>query len=414
MEGFSSLVLPGGVDVPRQLSRVLTLGLYPIARPIHGGQRRLERIVATYRSLGLDCLYLAVYPPFAAQSEPRRSTEFRSKFKRIGWLDPTSAVYDVHSGIVASEDPRCRRWLRRHFQRFNPTHVHIEQPFMWPAFELLKRTEDPHLELIYSSQNVEGRLKRTILERTGHQPRYIDKVVEYIEELERRAVASARLVICASRDEQEYYEELGAAETVVCRNGASAIIADRTPSVRSAVEPYLLCVGSGYPPNLDGFAALLLEPALFFLPPRLALVVAGGMADGVALHPAFKEYEAANRRRVELRPDISDNALDDLKAHAHGFFLPITHGGGTNLKTAEAILSGKWVVATSVAMRGFSEFEGAQGILVEDERRAFRDRLRDVLARPRLELDSATREARRGVEWENSLAPLRNWILSNR
>jgi hypothetical protein len=285
---------------------------------------------------------------------------------------------------------------------------------MLPAFELLKRTEDPQLELIYSSQNVEGKLKRTILERMGDRPRYIDKIVEYIDELERRAVASARLVICASHDEREYYEELGATEIVVCRNGTSAPIANRTPSIRSVDEPYLLCVGSGYLPNLDGFAALLLEPALFFLPPRIALVVAGGMAGGLALHPAFMEYEAANRRRVELRPDISDDDLDDLKTYAHGFFLPITHGGGTNLKTAEAILSSKWVVATSVAMRGFGEFEGAQGILVQDEPRDFRDRLRHVLARPRLELDSETRESRRGVEWENSLAPLRQWILANR
>ena len=138
------------------------------------------------------------------------------------------------------------------------------------------------------------------------------------------------------------------------------------------------------------------------------------MAGGLATHPAFTEYEAANRRRVELRPEISDEELDVLKVHAHGFFVPITHGGGTNLKTAEAILSCKWVVATSVAMRGFSEFENAPGILVEDEPPIFRDCLREVLARPPLELDSATREARRSVEWEYSLAPLRQWILANR
>ncbi len=285
---------------------------------------------------------------------------------------------------------------------------------MLPAFEVLKRTEDPHLELIYSSQNIEGDLKRTILERTGYQPRFIDRVVEYIEELERRAVQSARLVICASRDERQYYEELGATEVVVCRNGASASVSSRTPAMRSITEPYLLCVGSGYPPNMDGFVELLLDPALFFLPPRLALVAAGGMAGGLATHPVFKQYESANRRRVELRPEISDEELDVLKMHAHGFFVPITHGGGTNLKTAEAILSSKWVVATSAAIRGFSEFENAQGILVEDEPRMFRDRLREVLERPPLELDSATREARRTVEWEYSLAPLRQWILANR
>jgi glycosyl transferase family 4/glycosyl transferase family 1 len=399
--------------MPRRLSRILGLGLYPIARPVHGGQRRLSKIMATYRSLGLDCLYLAVYPPFAAQSEPRRPTEFRSKFKRIGWLNPNGLVYDVHSGIVASEDPKCRRWLQRHCRHFGPTHVHIEQPFMLPAFEMLKRTEDPNLELIYSSQNIEGELKRTILDQAGHRPHFVDRVVEYIEELERRAVRSAQLVICASRDELQYYEALGAIEILVCRNGASAAPASVVPT-RSITDPYLLCVGSGYPPNIDGFVSFLLDPALFFLPPRLALVAAGGMAGGLASDPAFKQYESANRRRIELRPKISDEELEALKMHAHGFFVPITHGGGTNLKTAEAILSSKWVVATSVAMRGFSEFENAQGILVETEPRSFRERLQEVLARPPLDLDPAARDARRAVEWENSLAPLRTWILGNR
>jgi Glycosyl transferases group 1 len=324
-------------------------------------------------------------------------------------------VWDVHSGLFAAENPRCHSWIRRHAQRFAPTHVHIEQPFMLPAFEALKQADHPDVELIYSSQNIEGRLKREILERSDHRPEYIDRVVDYIEELERRAVGSARVVISASRDDGEHYERLGAVDVLVCRNGATAPSARATgPAGRETETRYLLSVGSGYPPNVDGFASLLLDPALLFLPPRRALVVAGGMADGLADDPRFQEYESANRRRVELCGVVSDNELNDLKGHAHGFVVPITHGGGTNLKTAEAIISDKWVVATSVAMRGFTEFIGEEGILVEDEPRAFRERIRDVLAQPALDLRPHAREARRAVEWENSLAPLRRWILANR
>ena len=95
----------GGSGMPRKLSRLLVLGVYPITSPMHGGQRRLEQIVATYRSLGVECLYLAVYPPFAHPTEARRSTYFRSVFQPISWLDPTAFVEDVHTGLFASEDP---------------------------------------------------------------------------------------------------------------------------------------------------------------------------------------------------------------------------------------------------------------------------------------------------------------------
>ena len=138
------------------------------------------------------------------------------------------------------------------------------------------------------------------------------------------------------------------------------------------------------------------------------------MAGGLASQPRFQEYEAANRRRVELRDAVSEDKLDELKDQAHGFVVPITHGGGTNLKTAEAILSNKWVLATSVAMRGFTEFIGSAGVVVEDDPRSFRERLREVLAWPPLALDAGAVEARRGVEWERSLAPLREWVVANR
>ena len=44
-----------------KIKRVLGLGTYPIAKPVHGGQRRVAAIGAFYRSIGIEYVYAAVY-----------------------------------------------------------------------------------------------------------------------------------------------------------------------------------------------------------------------------------------------------------------------------------------------------------------------------------------------------------------
>ena len=78
--------------------------------------------------------------------------------------------------------------------------------------------------------------------------------------------------------------------------------------------------------------------------------------------------------------------LSAVKQGCHGVFLPIRGGGGTNLKTAEALALGKWVVATSTALRGFEAFLGADGVVIADTSADFRRAMRQVLERPPLEL----------------------------
>jgi glycosyltransferase involved in cell wall biosynthesis len=319
----------------------------------------------------------------------------------------------VFAGVLAASDETCFAWLRERAQRFRPTHVHLEQPFMFPAFERLAASVVPDARLIYSSQNIEPPLKRFVLDRSGTSGAYADQVVEWVEHMESEASRTATLVVCASPHERSHYERLGARHVVVCRNGASPMAEVGISGEGAEPIKALLTVGSGHPPNAEGFVETMLAPALFFLPPRPALVVAGGMVKGLAEHPAFRKYEAANCCRLVLRSSPSDDELATLKHRVHGFLLPITHGGGTNLKTAEALLSGKWVVATRTAMRGFEEFVRAPGVIVEDDPRAFRRSVRAVLARPPLALSAHDRGQRRGVEWRNALEPLRQWVVAN-
>jgi hypothetical protein len=87
-------------------------------------------------------------------------------------------------------------------------------------------------------------------------------------------------------------------------------------------------------------------------------------------------------------------------------FCPLTQGGGTNLKTAEALWSGKHIVATSIAMRGFENFIGQSGVHIADEPVVFKSKLREVMEMEPLILAEHEVDARRKVLWDFCLAPL--------
>ena len=96
-----------------------------------------------------------------------------------------------------------------------------------------------------------------------------------------------------------------------------------------------------------------------------------------------------------------------VKATAHAILLPIKFGGGSNLKTAEALATGKWVIASPVAMRGFEEFLDAPGVVVADGPKNFRQAVIKTLNSPPLELTEAAKEIRESVYWDRRFGNLK-------
>lgn len=89
-----------------------------------------------------------------------------------------------------------------------------------------------------------------------------------------------------------------------------------------------------------------------------------------------------------------------MKHHAHAALLPIDFGGGSNLKTAEALASGRWIVATSTALRGFEPFHDEPGIVRADNAAAFHDAMAEIIRRAPLALSPEERLKREGVFWD--------------
>lgn len=171
---------------------------------------------------------------------------------------------------------------------------------------------------------------------------------------------------------------------------------------------FALYCGSAHPPNAEGFFAML-GGGFGSLTPDQCLVIAGGVS--YAIGSDERVHQSANLApRVVLGGHVSDGCLAGLLNAAHCVILPLTQGGGTNLKTAEALWSGKFIIATTVAMRGFEQFKNSPGVLIADTARDFKNALRYAMNAKAIELGHEDRNARRVVLWEECLKGLPAYV----
>jgi glycosyltransferase involved in cell wall biosynthesis len=387
------------------IGRILALGTYPIERPVHGGQRRVAAFKEFYARKHINYSYAAIYngthyrgSDLGPYDQPMDAS------KAEAW--PVSLVGDVLSGQQGAAH------LFQHFadvaNKICPDVLQLEQPFMWPVAKRLREISGTRKPLlIYSSQNVEAPLKRAILEFCGIPSETRNKICSDIERMEVELAREADLILCVSEADREYYRQdlRTSSPVIVVRNGVDRpdkCGACHRPDGLSRFQgrPFLMTVGSAHIPNIDGVNHFLVEGGVFCVPPVPSFAICGGVAQCILDHAEYRRYLEANSKRVQFFADISDSELSAIKRQCHGFFLPIRGGGGTNLKTAEALALGKWVVATSTALRGFETFLSADGVLIADSRADFRAAARHVLERPPLELTHAARAARDALYWD--------------
>ena len=116
---------------------------------------------------------------------------------------------------------------------------------------------------------------------------------------------------------------------------------------------------------------------LGFLKRNQAIVLAGDVGTNIMDNLDRQDAQQfTSLRRLISVGRLSHPRLQGLLSYAHTILLPITEGGGSNLKTAEAIASRKPVVATAKAYRSFDEFKDAPQVLLADTRQKFKDSIR--------------------------------------
>lgn len=168
-------------------------------------------------------------------------------------------------------------------------------------------------------------------------------------------------------------------------------------------SPWILYVASAHPPNFKGFNECL-GSSLACIPPDSKLVVVGSVCEHLESTLRDSRWGQLNLSRLKLLYMLPDDDLDAVKTLAHAFLLPIPHGGGSNIKTAEAIYSGKYVVGTESAFRGFEQHLDLPEISVARTPNEFHAAIRKRLTGPAtIDGNGPDRESRESLTWARSL-----------
>jgi hypothetical protein len=385
--------------------RILVLSTYPAINPIHGGQHRLNQIA---KALGAEGHQVDLRGILGASSYPPRSGYL--SFPGVGllsrYLSSTNLMEDWAIGQYAA-DPRGGFKKLAALCGRNYDIVFCEQPWLFEfAYRRFSGVKNRPF-LIYGSQNIEHRLKYEIAEQYLSKAS-AERYSKLVEESEHFAATIADLVVAVSEHDMDWLSSISSAPVVLAPNG----VIDRratTEDVKqsntiSGHRKFALYCASSHPPNIQGFYDIFGKGVGCFAPEH-RLIVAGGAGPSISADPRFEKASGLSRKTI-IAGEVSEPQLRGLLATAHLIALPITRGGGTNLKTAEALWSGRHVVGTRVAMRGFENFMSARGLTVADEPPSFLAGIERAMREPYLQLRVDERAERSSVLWDSSLVSL--------
>lgn len=362
--------------------KILQLTNYPTGNPMHGGQLRARHIADELRSNGHVVKSVAVYVRGHYQPDSEDDMAFGSESPF--WDPELDCLADYLTGVWAAEDEAALSALTKIARTFETEIIISEHPWLMAAARKIA-VAMPGVKLVYSSHNIEFRLKSGILLKTKVAEKKQVKVIQEVKAVESEAVSCADLVIACTKLDADYYEKyFSGSKVVVAGNGVDpfSCMPGRVEAWRRFVgTPFPVFVSSAHMPNATGFWDMV-APGLTFLRPEERVLIVGGVSDLITKIKGFEEYKLLNKTRMEIIGRVEKSELQAIVSAAHVVLLPIVEGEGSNLKTAEALESGCSIVATTKALRGFEQAAELSHVHVVDEPTAFRKKVRDILDAP--------------------------------
>lgn len=357
---------------------ILVLSTYPSTPPTHGGQHRLLNIIEFYKKQGHKVSSAGV---LGSDGYPKAEgfVSYPGLKALAGQIESSFLMEDWAIGKLFANNDKYFNLLLEKID-FCPDVIHVEQPWLFGfAVRYIKEKRlNKKTKLIYGSQNVESHLKKQILKN------YLtldaaEKGSGLVLETELFAIENADGVCCVSEEDLKWTKSQGVNKPcVLAPNGVTYREATvdgvyQANQITQNKKIALYCA-SAHPPNIHGFFEVFKAGAGCFSPEQ-RLVVVGGAGQAIMNDRRFAKVAGMSAHYVSAGV-VSEECLQGLLSVAHTIILPIMQGGGTNLKTAEAIWAGKHIVATRAAMRGFETFIGANGISVANSSEEFLKQLR--------------------------------------
>jgi len=392
--------------------KILQLSSHSTLAPRHGGQIRSHHIGRCLEDAGFDVFRIAVCWPTESDILHEREPIIDLRLSNF-WASATYQaaqawaphLSDYYSTFAVAETPELMDQLEAHIAAACPDAVLLEHPWTWPLIKEIPAVSTGAVRVIYSSQNVETFLKRQIAADT--RIAVPAEVLEGVEALERDLVTSAWATVACTEADADVFRSWGAARAVVANNGTAAKYRDNLigalPSPLGPENRFVLFVGSTHQPNISGFFTYLV-PALAGLRPCGRIVIAGSMCDAINAQIATTPIREYQDGRLVSLGIVDDLTLDALIVNASALLLPIEYGGGSNVKTAEALASGRPIIATSNGFRGFSGYESLARVTIADTPKQFESAIHNALSTPQSPRDHGP--VPRELLWHATLDPI--------
>ena len=254
----------------------------------------------------------------------------------------------------------------------------FEQCWLFRPLHEYFSTRYPGAKLIYNSQNIELELKSALSVQTKSEldEIYQEELLSEVDNVERYAISNADLSIATTEADELKIKKLGAKLTAVAGNGSDFRLRANANEQGKQI-PFAIFVASGHPPNWQGFLECI-GTNLNFLAPNFRLVLVGDVCHSAREEMRRISDSSTFLEKALLLDQVDESTLHHLLSTASVVILPITTGGGSNLKTPEAIRTGKRIIATKTAMRGFEDWTNSPGVEVVDNPHGFRAALAEA------------------------------------
>lgn len=363
--------------------RALQISPFPISdAPSSGGQVRVVEMTRTYVNAGWQVDRCVVHDrgkPLPGTLNVCLGWWDRQRRKHIG--RPKGLANMRHVWAWKSERS-TRRLAQQLLAGGLPDYDIIQCEHPWDfdlAWHLRESGACPHARLIYSSHNIEAELHANAWQSNGQWSRAAERLVQEIRQHESDVAQRADVCWAVSEKDAAFLRDAGASNVQLAPNGVHELAAP-APRHEWIGRAYALFIGSDHTPNVTGFQQWLPAPLGRWMPADTVILLAGTVGRSLRRDARYADDFAA-ARLVDLGL-VERTRLDQLIHHAHALILPITTGGGTSLKAAEALISGRPVITTAAGVRGFERYTAEPRVTMVEDEDSFRSSMESALRAP--------------------------------
>lgn len=403
------------IEKKKKINKILIISNYPIALAFHGGQKRTKAIVELYKNLSYEVRFVAIFSKNDYKNFSTDDIYVRDK-KLVQDLTNYPFAGDVICGKAIYEDSIVKNKIIQLINSFKPEIIQIEQPFLYiglkKIIDELKIINKPML--IYSSQNIEYIMKEQIFNDLSIPNSQKISFLNTIKSNEKSLLKKADLVIAVSKSDKKIFKKNGARHIIIIPNGIyktnptkQAIRHWDNLKSRTGIKHFITYVSSAHPPNLIGFQKMI-GLDLEFLPKSSKIMLAGGISNYIQTIIPNNNSNKSLKFWNNVLPlgELSDDNLAALIRLSEVILLPITEGGGSNLKTAEAILSQRKIVSTNFAFRTYEKYSNFPNIYFANDSKKFKNQILNAINRDYKKLSEVQIKKIDKVQWEYCLFPL--------